>query len=361
MPRINRDTIRRDAEEAERALQEFAAAQPTAVVTPAANEPTPSDPAPVPAPTPVAEVVTPAAPTPTPTPVVAVPADEHTLSVLQHRLNTLEGMHNRVVADRDQAQRDLAEMRGRVDTMSRLLAQRNAPAPAPAAPQSLITETERREYGDELIGLMTRSAQEALLPMINSLIGRIDKLERGVRDVTSVAQTAAETSQQTAAQRFAEDLTRLVPDWETTNENVEFLDWLKKRDTLSGQVRYELLQQALGTGSAERVAKFFTAFKSEQASVPGAPAPSAAQTNPATPAPVAPAPQPAPFDPRSLVSPSQAAPAPVSGSPTNGKVWTTDEIAEVYDRHMKKQISPADFAALEGQIYKALEEGRVRE
>lgn len=340
------DRIRAEAAEADTALAQLAAA--SVPPTPPANDIPP-------APTGEIPPAPPAPPAPT-----AAPIDAAAFAALQHRLSSLEGMYNGVVAEREQ-------LTGRVDQMTRLLASGNRqPAPAPAAPAptpapSLVTEAERTEFGEEFLDVSRRVALQTLMPTINGLIRRIEQLEAGQVEVQQLASSAHTAASSTLQKTFEQELTELVPDWPALNTNPGFLDYLKKPDIFSDKSRHELLQQAVESGSAERVARFFTAYKSEIGTASPAPSPTAPTPAPATPPAPAPAPVPQPtVDVRHLIAPSPAAPAPAHSNPQNGRTWTSADIEKVYDDKMKGRITAQDFANLEGQIFKAFEEGRIQ-
>lgn len=321
------DRIKAEADAADEALRAFAnptPADPAVNSDPAANDPgIPSAPAPV--------AAAPAAP-------AAQPIDADVLAQVQHRLASLEGMYNGVVSERDQ-------LRGKVDTLTQLVAKPAAPAAPAAAP--LVTEKDREDYGEDFLDLARRIAQQTLGPAVQQILSRLERLEASSRDISGKVEMAHEVASQTVQHTFEDKLTKLVPDWEALNTNKQFLDYLRKADIFSGTERYALLQQALGDGNAERVASFFTAFKSESGL--GDPAPVGAKTPPPTPS----------VDPRAHIAPGSSAPAPASTNSQHGKVWTSDEIAKVYDDKMKGRTPPAEFARLEAMIFKAVEEGRV--
>jgi hypothetical protein len=202
-------------------------------------------------------------------------------------------------------------------------------------------------------------ARQQFEPLLNNVVGRLAKLEQAATSTQRTVAHVEKKVEETEQDKFIAAMFKLVPDWEALNVNKNFLDWLQKPDIFTGTVKQALLQQALSNWDAERVAAFFTAFKSESGIV--APATPPAQSTPApTPAPAAPQP-PAPADPRQFISPSTAAPAPANPNPAGGRIWTTSEVNALYDGLMKGQISRPDFERDEALLMQAVREGRVRD
>lgn len=340
MARTSIASIKLAAEEADNALSELVAS-----VLPPADVPPDAPVVPIDPASQLSLVPSePSTPAP-PAPPIATPVGPDATAALMHRLNTLEGMFNQTVAERD-------GLKTRVEALSKVVATLRQPPPAaPSTPTTLITDKDREEFGEDVISLATRAAQQAFLPLLGGLTRRLDALEAGSQTLTQRVSHVAEETQLTAQDRFKAELTRLVPGWEAQNTDAGFLTFLREVDNFTGASRYELLQQALERGDAERVSKFFLAFQpaAPQAEIP-------AHAPPAPPAPAA-----RPVDPRTLISPSPSAPAAATTSPVSGKIWTTDEVSAVYDGHLKGKISKSDFVVLEAQIMKAFEEGRTRD
>jgi hypothetical protein len=356
MARTTAETIKADAQAADAALKELLTSPAPAPVVPdaPANESIPAAP---PAP-PMLTVVpaapaAPAAPTPAaPAPTVQ-PVDPNALAEMQHRLSSLEGMYNRVDADKKR-------LEGQNEALTKMLQARAAAAPpTPAVPaSSLITDKDRTDFGEDFVDFCTRVAQQIAHPLIQHLGARVTQLEKATANTQRTVAQVAEATEETQQERFTAEMFRRVSDWETINEDKNFLDWLQKPDTFSGTARMALLQQALKNWNAERVAAFFIAYKSESGIV--TPATPPAQSVPPTPA--APAPQPpAPVDPRTLISPSSAAPAPANPNPAGGRIWTTQDVTELYDGLTKGKISRPEFEQAEAQLLQAIKEGRYRD
>lgn len=341
------ERIRAEARDAENTLAAVAkAARGEAEATPTAD-PAPVDPAPVAAvPPPPTVPVQPA--TVVETHGNATPADDEALrrqiAEFDQKYRSLQGMFARQSADNEQLKRQVDDL---------LRREKETPAPpAPTAPTSVkrVTDTDVKEYGDELIDLMRRAAQEALSAPLLLLERRVSDMEtnfqKRIKDVDSRLNQTSDVVGRTAAERFQNDLTKLVPDWETVDAQKEFLTWLGQRDPLSGIVRQQLLDNAVQTMDVARTAKVFETFKQETGkSASGAPAPKS---------------EPARIDPASLAAPTSSRPAVSTPSATGGKkIYSLGEISKLYDDRTRGRISAAEWTRIEADINLAILEGRV--
>lgn len=325
--------VRAAGKEADEALQALAAS----INPPAPNpdEP-PADP-----PVDLAASNPPPTPAPPQAPTVQPTSADAELARLQQELSTAKGRE----AARD---RELAELRGQVQTLTQV-AQRPAEPPKPPAPQSLITDEDRKDFGEDMIDLVQRlirqDAGNTLTQLTNRLTVMESKLDKLGKSTENVAQSAADA-------RFAAYLKGLddtAPGWRDTNEEQKFLDWLEKADKFSRKSRGELLADAHNRADHETVANFFKAYWAESGVTPA---------EPAAPTPTPPA-QPV-VDPQSLVSPTPVSAPTPSANPRAGRIWTQAEVEKVYDDRVHKRITAERFAQLEAEITAAVVEGRVR-
>lgn len=319
------------------------------------NAPAPAEPA-APAPPPAAPAAVqpgdPAAipPAPAPAPAPAPSAQPTTTEAELHRLQQQVLTEAGRNAARDA---ENAELRGRLAALQETLAaqQRATPAPAPAPAPSLITDEDRKDFGEDMIDFVQRMIRHTLGNTLTQIVGRITAMENTLRQTTQQASAAAKSTEQLAFEKYIGALDAAVPGWRQTNDEQGFVDWLKNRDTFSRKTRHELLAAAHAEADADTVAEFFRAYWKEKGTAPApAPAPSTPPSAPATP----------PVDPATLVAPTASNAPPPAANPRGGKVWTQAEIEQVYDDRMKKRIDPVEFARLEKEIEAAVLEGRVQ-
>jgi hypothetical protein len=319
----------RVAAEAELAEQEARAG--LAALAAAAAPPAQDPPAPAPAQDPPAP--TPPAPSATPVPDLnAIVARQ------QAQLDSVLGRQQQLIDQNAALQRELA-------------AARTQPAAPPAAPVASYTPTatEVKEYGEDLIDLITRIATGVAVARGAEMSTRVAQLEGRIGNVQQTTQQVQQTAQEMAFGRYMAALDADIPGWKAVNDDPGFLTWLAEKDGFSGKTRHELLAAAHEALDAGRVAAIFTAYKPDlRTAPPAAPAP---QTPPAPAAPH--------IDPATLAAPPTAPAAPPPATPPAGRLWKQSEVDKLYEDKQKGRISAQLFEVEEREYMKALSEGRV--
>lgn len=335
-----------DAAQADTALAELATALRAAPPEPVTLPPVQPQQPPAPVPPPAAnEPPAPQPPQPPQPPQqpTGVPVDlTAELARMNQQIATMAG---RVEAERVRREAVEAELR-RV--------RENPPAPAapPTPPPQLITEKDREDFGADTIDFVERAIRHhtgGLLTTLTDISKRLAGLEGQLGQTATQVQNVA---QQSAAQRQAAYFGRLdqvVPTWEALQTNQKFLDWLDKREVLSGAKYGELLGDAHNRADAERVIELFRAY--DPAVVTGSPAAPAPSGQPAAQQPL--------VDPTSLAAPTTSPAAPVAAQPVPGEIWTMAQVDKMYEDKRKGKLSESDFLQLEARYTQALREGRV--
>jgi hypothetical protein len=119
------------------------------------------------------------------------------------------------------------------------------------------------------------------------------------------------------------------------NDDPAFHDWLGEFDELTGTQRQSLLAAAEEKRDADRVARFFNAFKKvQQDKLAAADASLASQVTPVG--------------------------SRVDAPPVGKKIWTRAEIADFYARDRRGEYSEDKAAAIDSEIQSAIRENRVR-
>lgn len=233
------------------------------------------------------------------------------------RYKTIAGKYNAEVPRLHQQlkERD-SELKGLKDRIELLEAASNK--------EPLVKPEEVQEFGEPLVDLIRRAAREEIGAKdveIQQLKSKLDSFE-------------VKTSANTEA-TFYEDLARAVPDWMTINDDPEFHAWLREHDELTGYQRQQILGQAEQNRDAQRVARFFTAFKKVQEGTVAAATSSLEQQ----------------------VAPTTSK---VDAPPQGKKIWTRGEIADFYARDRRGDYTPEQAAAIDSEIQAAIGERRVR-
>jgi len=301
----------RKAEEALQRLQ--AARQPQQSQVDEAQPPT--DPQP---PTPDAASETPApAADPAPAPTATPPGEGD--DKWEARYKTLHGKYNAEVP------RLHAALKERDSKLNSLTEEVEALKAAVSNPrESLIKPEEVNEFGEPLVDLIRRAARDEMA----AKDAEIAALKREVESVKTSTVENKEVS-------FYDKLNSQVPDWMAINDDPDFHAWLGEVDDLTGALRQEILSAAEGKRDADRVARFFKAFKKVQETK------SAAAT--------------ASLD-------SQVAPVAsrVDEPPKGKKIWTRAEIADFYARDRRGELTEEQSAAIDKEVQLAIRKRRVR-
>jgi hypothetical protein len=235
----------------------------------------------------------------------------------EHRFRVLQGKYNSEVPRLSAENKELKHtLRSLQDQLDEIKASKDA--------QPLVRPEEIEEYGEGLIDVARRIAREEL----TAKDAKIRKLEDKLDALEGHTNKSAERD-------FYSVLSTKVPDWEKINGNKAFHTWLDASDELTGFRRQDLLSEAEKARDAERVAKFFTAFKKTSKKQ---------------------------VDDSSLALETQLAPSNTRtpSTPTGKKIWTRAEIGEFYKRVRSGRISDKDAVAIESDIHAASVEGRVR-
>jgi len=269
-----------------------------------------ADPEPSPAPQPDAAVAP---------PVGELPDQQQKDDTWEHKYKVIEGKYR---AEVPRLAADNRELRTQIEALQQQMESLKSQAAKPQ--QSLISQEDREKYGDDLLDVMKRAAQE----QVTTKDAEIEELKRRLDMVNQTTAKSAEVN-------FFDTLGRLAPDWVTINSDEGFLKWLDEYDELTGKTRQDLLSDAEAAKDAERVARFFTKWKATQQQ-------RTAPTSQALAAQVTP-------DSNRVVQP-----------PTGKRFFTRPEIAAFYAAARRGEIGAKEMVAMEAEIHAATIEGRIR-
>ena len=271
----------------------------------------------------------------------AKPEDEQSW---EHRYNSMKGRF-------DRSQKQIKEMSEQIASLQTIIStlelQKSAPAQAAdVRTERLITPEEESDYGAEFLSVVGKKAKEEMLPIVKQYEAKIAELEAKLQGVNGFVS-------QSARQRMLSDLDDKVPEWREINRNEEFLAWLELPDLYSGAIRHELLKAAYERNDTPRVLAFFNGFLAEEAAT--RPAQNAvAQEETGAKAPV--------LDAAKLAAPGRAKSAAGTMAPAEKPIFTGAQIAKFYADVAagKYRGKEAEKDRLEGQIFEATRDGRVR-
>lgn len=246
----------------------------------------------------------------------------------------------------------VAQLQGALNTLQALLKSRQPDADA--LPQGATDGTTQAdvEYTDdqlkELVG--DAAALEEFGPDFFRTLAKFNRrMQRRAQDAPDVQEQRMALDELRAErdrarqERLESNLTRILPDWQTQNNDPRFVAWLRDTSEPRTGVAYlQLLDNAITAGNAGAVARIFGDW------------PEAAQ------GPVAPAAprvaQPVPIGRQVTVRPG----APQGQKPQSKRIWTQAEVSQAYTAITKKEITGDRALALIAEIDAAYTENRVR-
>lgn len=235
------------------------------------------------------------------------------------RYKTLHGKYNAEVP------RLHAAIKERDSKLNSLTEEVEALKAAVAKPrESLVKPEEVNEFGEPLVDLIRRAAREE----VQGKDSEIADLKRKLDSLAGATSANTEVS-------FYDALAKAVPDWMAVNDDPEFHTWLGEVDDLTGYQRQQILSQAEEKRDADRVARFFNAFKKVQEDKSAVSRTSLdSQVNPVA--------------------------SRVPEAPVGKKIWTRGEIADFYARDRRGEYTEDKAAAIDAEIQLAIREQRVR-
>lgn len=190
-------------------------------------------------------------------------------------------------------------------------------------------------FGSDLVDMVRRVAQQMLGGVGTKVDSVVQGFEKRLAAVEHQLQGTSQAVAVTAEQSFYDRLAKLVPDWESVNQEQPFLTWLGEVDPVYGQPRQGALNQARDALNADRAAAVFNAYKSLKPKAP-------AKT---------------PLD-------KQVSPRVVASSAPQAQVAKTTlteaQIVQYYAAKRRGEYTPAQVVEFDQMINDAIAEGRVR-
>jgi hypothetical protein len=189
---------------------------------------------------------------------------------------------------------------------------------------SFLTEQDEQNFGRDLLDVAQRSALQAAAPYLQNLEQQTIELQRRL---------AME-----ARRNLDQRVEAVVPDYRERDQDPRFHEYLREIDPLSGRPRQVLLNDAIASGDAARIANFFYGYdgsaSARQGSGQGAPRASS---------------------PRARSHPS------TSAGPSGQPVFTRPEIAALYAAHRRGAYKgrEEEWARIEQSIIEAARTGNI--
>jgi hypothetical protein len=279
--------------------------------------------------TPVPEVET------TPAPEVKDPETDW-----EHKFKVLQGKYNKEVPRYAEQVREISRERERLGNDLKKLKDEVSELKKNRQPD--LDPEAFGEYGEEFRKLVEQ--MNGLKAENESLKNVIEDLSEETHIIKESAKNLQDTQVNISVERFYESLGSAIPDWETVNQDPGFLRWLAEEDSLTGETKQALLDQAAKTLNSIKVIKIFKAYKNL--------ANESMQRDREK------------ADKRKKTLESQITPSKDqtdAGVTNDQKIfWTRDGISRFYADRTAGRISPEKAKSLEADLFLAYREGRIR-
>jgi hypothetical protein len=268
----------------------------------------------------------------------------------RHRFLSMQGRYNAAAKSLGAMEQQMQEMAQELQrTHSLLAAARQAPPLQDNSPRNhanVITEEDRTNYGDDLIDLTARVARATVTP-------ELEALRAENRNLKSTVSTSVRSA-------LFNDISQSIPNWRQINATTQWKSWLTLRNIYTGQVRQQILNEAIAGANAPKVVALFKDFLAE-ANATGMTLPQVQQEQRTAPPPNPP--REAALDLGTLAAPGRAKPAAGDSTmPADKPIYTRAQISKFYADSRKGLYAgrEAEYRATEADLQLAQAEGRIR-
>ena len=274
----------------------------------------------------------------TPEPEEAKSADTSPTDVadeFEQKYKTLRGKYDAEVPRLHQQVRDL---NGKLDELAKSMEAKPEPPTKSKEKVSYVTDADRAEFGEELIDVQRRVAQEVSQEYT-------ERMEQQDAVIQKLQEQLAKTGNDVGEMSFTQRLHSVVPDFAEIDNDERWVAWLNEHDPMLRGPRRDQAAAAFQAGDAEAVLHYVNLFKESIAQ-----------------------PEPAPRDQRQSELEKQVAPNRSANSVRtqsanqNSKLYSSKEVDNAWTkvRALNTKGKYADAEKLEAELTAAYMEGRVR-
>ena len=190
-----------------------------------------------------------------PEPEEAKPADTSPTDVeeetFKQKYNTLMGKYSAEVPRLHEQVREMTEATKRLQTELKEL---KVEPTKPKEKVSLVTDADRAEFGEELLDVQRRVAQE----VSQEYEGRLEQQDAVIKELR---EELAKTGSQIGEVGFSQRLAQLVPDFAEIDKDESWFAWLDEHDPMLRGPRRVQAQQAFDSGDVEAIAHYVSMWK----------------------------------------------------------------------------------------------------
>ena len=187
-------------------------------------------------------------------PEEAKPADTSPTDVadeFEQKYKTLRGKYDAEVPRLHSQVKDLT---AKLNNLSESLTAKPKEPTKPKEKVSYVTDEDRAEFGEELIGVQRRVAQE----VSQEYEGRFEQQSAVIEQLQKQLKL---TGNQVGEMSFSQKLSQIVPDFASIDNDERWVEWLNEYDPMLRGPRRDQAAQAFNTGDAEAVAHYVKLWK----------------------------------------------------------------------------------------------------
>lgn len=253
----------------------------------------------------------------------------------EQKYKTLRGKYDAEVPRLHQQVRDL---NGKLDELAKSMEAKPKPPTKSKEKVSYVTDADRAEFGEELIDVQRRVAQEVSQEYT-------ERMEQQDAVIQKLQEQLAKTGNDVGEMSFTQRLHSVVPDFAEIDNDERWVAWLNEHDPMLRGPRRDQAAAAFQAGDVEAVLHYVNLFKESIAQ-----------------------PEPAPRDQRQSELEKQVAPNRSANSVRtqsanqNSKLYSSKEVDNAWTkvRALNTKGKYADAEKLEAELTAAYMEGRVR-
>ena len=169
----------------------------------------------------------------------------------KQKYSTLKGKYDVEVPRLHQQVKQLTEQ---LDSFQKEMTAKKEEPTKPKEKVSLVTDADREEFGEDLLNVQRKVAQEVAHDYE-------EKLEQQNKVIKELQDQIAGTNKQVGDVGFSQRLMNLVPDFADVDNDKRWIAWLNEHDPMLRAPRRVQAQEAFDKGDAEAIADYVKLWK----------------------------------------------------------------------------------------------------
>ena len=169
----------------------------------------------------------------------------------KQKYNTLKGKYDAEVPRLHQQVKQLTE---EISAFRKEMTEKKEEPTKPKEKVSLVTDADREEFGEDLLNVQRKVAQEVAQDYE-------EKLEQQNKVIKELQDQVAGTNKQVGDVGFSQRLANLIPDFAQIDNDERWIAWLNEHDPMLRAPRRVQAQEAFNKGDAEAIADYVKLWK----------------------------------------------------------------------------------------------------